>query len=73
MAGRLEPTPTQRRVLIQLVRPWFVHGDTVRVAPSNKDIADRLDYAHSTVRDAISDLYAQAGLTGRRSPGNSSC
>jgi hypothetical protein len=59
---RLRPSETQRKVLIELSRPWFEHGDEVPVAPTNQAIAQRLGYQVSTIRDAISDLYRQGGL-----------
>lgn len=58
----LSPTPTQRRVLAELARPWFERGVEVPVAPTNSEIATRLGYETSTIRDAISALYRQAGL-----------
>lgn len=61
-AQRLAPTSTQRRVLVELARPWFEPTQGVPVAPTNADIARTLAYSPATVRDAISDLYRQAGL-----------
>lgn len=58
----LTPTPTQRRVLIELARPWFEPVTDVPVVPTNAEIAARLGYETSTIRDAISALYRQAGL-----------
>lgn len=65
---RLFPNTTQRKVLVELARPWFAEGATVPVTPSNPVIAERLAYQPSTVRDAISDLYKMAGLS--RGAGN---
>lgn len=58
----LKPSPTQRRVLVELARPWFERAVEVPVAPTNAEIAARLGYETSTIRDAISALYRQAGL-----------
>jgi hypothetical protein len=61
-ARRLFPNRTQQKVLIELARPWF-EGDARRpTPPTNTEIATRLAYQVSTVRDAISDLYKMAGL-----------
>ena len=59
---RLFPTPTQRKVLVELARPFMGHGAEVPVAPTNAAIAAKLGYQVTTIRDAISDLYRQAGL-----------
>lgn len=59
---RLRPTPTQRKVLIELARPFMADGDSIPVPPTNAAIAGTLGYQPSTIRDAISDLYRQAGL-----------
>lgn len=60
---RLHPTPTQRKVLVELARPFMVRSAEFGVAPTNAAIAAMLGYQVSTIRDAISDLYRQAGLT----------
>lgn len=65
---RLFPSTTQRKVLVELARPWFTPGNSTGVTPSNPVLAERLGYAPSTVRDAVSDLYKMAGLG--RSSGN---
>lgn len=65
---RLFPTTTQRKVLVELARPWFDSKISVPVTPSNPVIAERLSYQSSTVRDAISGLYKMAGLA--RGAGN---
>ena len=59
---RLHPTPTQRKVLVELARPFLDPGADLPVAPTNAAIAARLGYQAATIRDAISDLYRQAGL-----------
>lgn len=59
---RLFPTPTQRKVLVELARPYLGHEAEVPVAPTNAAIAAKLGYQVTTIRDAISDLYRQAGL-----------
>lgn len=65
---RLFPNTTQRKVLVELARPWFAAGTTLTVTPSNPVVAERLAYQPATVRDAISDLYKMARLS--RSDGN---
>ena len=60
---RLHPNATQRKVLVELVRPFFERDDSVPSTPTNSEIADRLGYQAATIRDAISDLYRQAGIT----------
>ena len=63
LVRRLHPTPTQRKVLTELARPFLAPDhDLPAVAPTNAAIADRLGYQVATIRDAISDLYRQAGL-----------
>lgn len=64
-ARRLFPSQTQRKVLVELARPWFDSGVNVPITPSNPVVAERLSYQPSTVRDAISDLYNMAGLSRR--------
>ena len=59
----LHPTPTQRKVLVELVRPFLDPGAEMAVSPTNATIAETLGYQVATIRDAISDLYRQAGLT----------
>jgi pSer/pThr/pTyr-binding forkhead associated (FHA) protein len=60
---RLRPSATQRKVLVELVRPFFEQGYAdIAVPPSNATIAKRLGYETTTIRDTISDLYRQAGL-----------
>ena len=59
---RLHPTPTQRKVLVELARPFLDPGTDLALAPTNAAIAARLGYQVATIRDAISDLYRQAGL-----------
>lgn len=59
---RLQPTATQRRILVELARSWLV-GDDIPVVPSNAEIARALGYSVKTIAGAISELYAQAGLT----------
>ena len=61
-ARRLRPTSTQRKVLVELARPFMVRGAEFAVAPTNAAIAATLGYQVTTIRDAISDLYHQAGL-----------
>jgi len=61
-ARRLHPSPTQHKVLVELSRPYFDRDVKVPVAPTNADIAGRLGYQVTTIRDAVSDLYRQAGL-----------
>lgn len=58
----LQPSVTQRKVLVELARPWFQRVEDVPVTPTNQAIADTLGYQVSTIRDAISDLYRQAHL-----------
>lgn len=58
----LEPTPTQHKVLVELVRPFLKDRGEVPLAPTNAAIAEMLGYQIGTIRDAISDLYHQAGL-----------
>lgn len=60
---RLHPTATQRKVLIELARSAFERPGEIPVVPTNAAIARRLGYADATIRDAVSDLYRQAGLT----------
>lgn len=62
-SSRLHPTATQRKVLVELARPFITPGTDVPVAPRNAAIAATLGYQVTTIRDAISDLYGQAGLT----------
>lgn len=57
----LHPNDTQRRVLAELVRP-FIELDGATTAPTNAAIAAMLGYQVTTIRDAISALYHQAGL-----------
>ena len=59
---RLHPTPTQGKVLIELAQPFLDPGSDLPVAPTNAAIAACLGYQAATIRDAISDLYRQAGL-----------
>jgi hypothetical protein len=58
----LEPSSMQRKVLVELVRPFLDRTVDVHVAPTNAAIATKLGYSVTTIRDAISDLYHQAGL-----------
>lgn len=58
----LHPTPTQRKVLVELARPFLAGGADIPVAPTNAAIASKLSYQVTTIRDAVSDLYRQAGL-----------
>jgi pSer/pThr/pTyr-binding forkhead associated (FHA) protein len=60
---RLHPTATQRKVLVELARPAYERPGEIPVVPTNAAIAKRLGYADATIRDAVSDLYRQAGLT----------
>ena len=59
---RLHPNATQRKVLVELARPFMVRGAEVPVTPTNAAIAQTLGYQVATIRDAISDLYKQAKL-----------
>jgi hypothetical protein len=59
---RLHPNATQRKVLVELARPFMVRGAEVPVTPTNAAIAQTLGYQVATIRDAISDLYGQAKL-----------
>jgi hypothetical protein len=59
---RLSPTATQRRVLVELARPFMARNAGIPVTPTNAAIAATLGYQVTTIRDAISDLYRQAGL-----------
>lgn len=58
----LHPTATQHKVLIELVRSVLEGRDEIPILPSNPEIAEKLHYEVATVRDAISDLYHEAGL-----------
>ena len=58
----LHPSQTQRKVLVALARPFLTSDDNVAVTPTNAEIAAELGYQAATIRDAISDLYQQAGL-----------
>ena len=58
----LHPTPTQRKVLVELARPFLDQSEEMPVSPTNSAIAEVLGYQVATIRDAISDLYRQAGL-----------
>lgn len=60
---RLRPTGTQRKVLVELARPFIAPAADIPVTPTNAAIAAKLGYQVTTIRDAISDLYGQAGLT----------
>jgi hypothetical protein len=59
---RLHPNATQRKVLVELARPFMARGADVPVTPTNGAIAQTLGYQVATIRDAISDLYKQAKL-----------
>jgi pSer/pThr/pTyr-binding forkhead associated (FHA) protein len=59
----LTPSPTQRKVLVELARPWLVRSEGAPVTPSNSEIARRLGYSAKTVATAIGEMYARAGLT----------
>jgi len=59
---RLHPNATQRKVLVELARPFMVRSAEVPVPPTNGAIAEILGYQVTTIRDAISNLYSQAKL-----------
>ena len=59
---RLHPNATQRKVLVELARPFMAPGAQIPVTPTNSAIAEALGYQVATIRDAISDLYRQAKL-----------
>lgn len=59
----LHPNATQRKVLVELARPFFMgRGGDIPVTPTNGAIAAALGYQVATIRDAVSDLYGQAEL-----------
>lgn len=59
---RLHPNATQRKVLVELARPFMARDQEIPVTPTNGAIAETLGYQAATIRDAISDLYSQAKL-----------
>ena len=59
---QLHPNATQRKVLVELARPFMARAADVPVTPTNAAIAQILGYQAATIRDAISDLYKQAKL-----------
>jgi hypothetical protein len=59
---RLHPNSTQRKVLVELARPFMVGSAQIPVTPTNAAVAEALGYQPATIRDAISDLYRQAKL-----------
>jgi len=59
---RLHPNATQRKVLVELARPFLARDQAIPVTPTNGAIAETLGYQAATIRDAISDLYSQARL-----------
>ena len=61
-ARRLHPNATQRKVLVELARPFMMRTADIAVPPTNTAIAATLGYQVTTIRDAVSDLYSQAGL-----------
>ena len=60
---RLDPNPLQRKILVALARPWLA-GHELPVVPSDADIARTLECDATSIADAVTDLYEQAGLGG---------
>lgn len=58
----LDPTPIQRKVLVELTRPWLA-GYELPVAPSDAGIAHTLGDVVTSIVDAVAGLYEQAGLS----------
>jgi FHA domain-containing protein len=57
------PSPTERAVLLDLVRPWLQARSGVPVPPSDSEIAESLGWTVGRVRAAIRSLYKKAGIT----------
>jgi hypothetical protein len=57
----LEPSSTQRRILLELARPTFA-GEQHPIPPTNAAIGESIGFSAATVRDNISRLYARGGL-----------
>lgn len=58
----LDPDPIQRKILVALARPWLA-GHDLPVVPSDVDIAHALGCDVTSVADAVTALYEQAGLS----------
>lgn len=59
----LEPTETQRLILVELARPAFEGAANEHpIPPTNAAIAERVGFTTATVRDNVSKLYGRAKL-----------
>ncbi len=57
----LDPSPIQRKILVLLARPWLA-GYEFPAAPSDLEIAHRLECDVESIAEAVTELYEQAGL-----------
>jgi hypothetical protein len=61
--GLLDPSPIQRKILAALARPWL-EGHAFPAAPSDSEMAHTFDCEVTSIADAVTELYEQAGLPG---------
>jgi FHA domain len=59
---RLDPNLIQREILVALARPWLA-GHVLPVSPSDTDLAHALECEVTSIVEALTDLYKQAGLS----------
>ena len=63
------PTVRQRKVLVELCRPFFFKPpDKLIAPPSNAQIALAVDMTEERVRNHLSDMYRRYNLTGSGAP-----
>gem|GEM_PF-6333598 len=58
----LDPNPLQRKILVALARPWLA-GYEFPVSPSDAEIAHTLECDVTSIAEAVTNLYEQAGLS----------
>ena len=64
---RLDPNPLQRKILVALARPWLA-GHDLPVAPNDADLSRTLECDATSIAEAVTDLYEQAGPAGDVDP-----
>jgi len=62
------PTIRQRKVLVELCRPFFNSGERVIAPPTNAQIALAVDMNEERVRNHLRDLYRRYEITGAAAP-----
>lgn len=58
----LDPDPTQRKVLVAVARPWLA-GHDLPVTPTDADLSRSLECDVTSIAEALTELYEQAGLS----------